>query len=112
LNSVIELVNLQANKSGLVVLEGELTFDTVPEIYRQTRQLLAQGDRLKSIELSALKRVDSAGLALLLEWQSVAHQQGRTLRFDNAPDELVRLAALCDADELLGFEHPQESNNA
>ena len=107
-----EEVNLQADNSGLMVLEGELTFDTVPEIYRQTRQLLAAVDRLKSVELSAVKRVDSAGLALLLEWQSIAQRQGRTLRFNNAPEDLVRLAALCNADKLLGFEHPQESDNA
>ena len=103
-------MSLKADDSGQLVLEGELTFDSVPEIYRQSLQLLSTPDRLRSVELSKLKRVDSAGLALLLEWQSVAHGQGRTLSFTNAPQDLVRLAALCDADELLGINENQAHN--
>jgi phospholipid transport system transporter-binding protein len=105
-------MSLQPDESGQLVLDGELTFETVPEIYRNSLHLLSTADRLRSVELSKVRRVDSAGLALLLEWQSAAHGHGRTLGFTNAPRDLVRLAALCDADELLGINEQQVHNGS
>lgn len=104
-------MKLQADDSGQLVLMGELTFDTVPDIYRSTRHLQSADELFESVDLSAVERVDSAGLALLLEWQSAAHANGRTLRFDKAPAALIRLAALCEADTLLGLEQKQEGND-
>jgi phospholipid transport system transporter-binding protein len=110
-NWLIDAMSLQTDDSGRLVLEGELTFDTVAEIYRQSGHLLSAGDRFRAVELSKVKRVDSAGLALLLEWQSSARSAGRLLRFENPPPGLVRLAALCDADKLLGFEEMQRNDD-
>ena len=50
---------------------------------------------------SASERADSSGLALLLEWQALARQQQRKLKISNAPDTLLSLARLCEADNLL-----------
>jgi phospholipid transport system transporter-binding protein len=97
-------MNQQLDESGAFVLKGELTFDTVPEIYRETTRWLPQDDRFRSVDLSSVERVDSAGLSLLLDWQSSAQLRQRLLQFDNPPLELVRLAALCGADALLGFD--------
>jgi phospholipid transport system transporter-binding protein len=44
---------------------------------------------------------DSAGLALLIEWLSVAKSAGRTLRFDNVPSQLRQLARLSDVEVLV-----------
>jgi ABC-type transporter Mla MlaB component len=40
---------------------------------------------------------------LLLEWQSRAHARGGQLVLDNAPAGLLRLARLCEADDLLNL---------
>ena len=92
------------DESGALVLDGELTFDTVPEIYRETSRWLPMNSRFRSVDLSSVTRVDSAGLSLLLDWQASAQLRQRLLQFDNPSLELVRLAALCGADALLGFD--------
>lgn len=97
-------MNQQLDESGAFVLNGELTFDTVPEIYRETIRWLPLDDRFCSVDLSNVERVDSAGLSLLLDWQSSALSRQRLLQFNNPSPELVRLAALCGADALLGFD--------
>ena len=97
-------MNPQLDESGALVLNGELTFDTVPEIYRETIRWLPLNDHFCSVDLSNVERVDSAGLALLLEWQSSAQSRQRLLQFSKPSPELVRLAALCGADALLGFD--------
>ena len=57
-----------------------------------------------SIDLKDVNKIDSAGLALLLEWQSVFRKQsGNTdlIRVKNAPAALLKIARLCDAEEFL-----------
>jgi phospholipid transport system transporter-binding protein len=44
---------------------------------------------------------DSAGLALLIEWLSVAKSAGRALRFENIPSQLQQLARLSEVEELV-----------
>jgi len=89
------------DEDGRLLLSGELTFDTVAALYKATPQL-AEG--VTGVALGQVGRVDSAGLALLLEWQARALADGRRLAFTDAPEALVRLAALCEADHLLGIQ--------
>jgi len=44
---------------------------------------------------------DSSGLALLIEWMSVAKRAGRTLIFENMPAQLQQLARLSEVEELV-----------
>jgi phospholipid transport system transporter-binding protein len=94
-------MSLQANSSGELCISGELTFESVANVYAQSQSTLSgyTGD----IDLSGLGAIDSAGLALLLEWQALAHARGSELSFINAPSGLKRLAVLSDAVELLGL---------
>ncbi len=79
---------------------GLLHFTTV-------RTLLAAGvaaindGKAESIDLGGVTGSDSAGLALLIEWLSVAKAAGRALRFDNIPAQLQQLARLSEVEELL-----------
>ena len=70
-------------------------------------RLLAQGARCigageaDNIDLAGVKGTDSAGLALLVEWLSIAKTAGRVLRYENIPSQLLQLAKLSDVDGLL-----------
>lgn len=75
-----------------------MTFATVPDLFRQV------GDRagpLDCVDLAAVGSADSAGLALLLEWEAHSRRQGRDIEFINAPASLMHLARLSEADDLL-----------
>ena len=53
------------------------------------------------IDLAGVTGSDSAGLALLIEWLSVAKAAGRALRYDNTPMQLQQLARLSEVDHLI-----------
>lgn len=80
---------------GAVALEGALDFARVPELLREHR-----GSDAAAFDLSGVTRVDSAGLALLLELQRSSAASGG-LRFEKAPEQLRKLAEFFDLSELL-----------
>ncbi len=55
------------------------------------------------LDLAALEAVDSAGLALLVEWQRQLQAAGGELAIANAPSGLIRLARISGVDTLLGL---------
>ena len=58
---------------------------------------------IEQVDLSGVPLADSAGLALMLEWQARQRKRGRELTIINAPDDLMRLAKLSEADDLLNL---------
>jgi anti-anti-sigma factor len=88
---------------GCASLMGAMTFDSTPELFQVMEAHLQQNGDVLSLDLSGVKVVDSAGLALLLEWQSVKRASGGELVIGNAPSSLLRLAHLCEAVELLNL---------
>ena len=82
---------------------GSLHFTTVSELLTAGVAAINAG-RAAVIDLAGVTASDSAGLALLIEWLSVAKSAGRTLRFENIDSQLQQLARLSEVEELL--EHP------
>jgi phospholipid transport system transporter-binding protein len=90
-------------EDGVLRLEGALDQHTVGRLFQDSRRLFAASPPA-SVDLAALQHVDSAGLALLLEWQAWARRAGRTLTLRHAPAPLLQLARLSELDELLPLE--------
>lgn len=86
-----------------------MTFQTARDLWERSRSEL-EGLRAVTIDLANVTEVDSAGLALLLEWVSWARQRGFTLSFANLPDKLRALARLSEVEGLLGLE-PRKSGS-
>ena len=88
-------------------LEGERSRVTGSLHFTTVRALLAagvaaiNGGRAALIDLGGVTGSDSAGLALLIEWLSIAKAAGRALRFENIPTQLQQLARLSEVEELL-----------
>lgn len=96
-----ESCRFETRPDGSVSLSGPLTFGSVPALYRDLERDLAESGPVKVIDLAAVSAADSAGLALLLEWQARQRRRGKELRMQGAPDNLMRLAQLCESVELL-----------
>jgi phospholipid transport system transporter-binding protein len=88
-------------QDATVIITGVLTFDNVAGLYEQAASLLGPGSAVREIDLSGVPRVDSAGLALLLEWQAAAKSHDAQFKITHAPADLLSLAQLCEAQELL-----------
>lgn len=93
---------LSVNNTERLEVSGDLTLEHVTRVYEQSRALLP--GQVRTVDLGGVSRVDSAGLALLLEWQSEARKRDASLRFEGAPEDLLSLAGLCEATELLGLD--------
>ena len=88
-----------------LVLAGVLDFDTVARLAVEGDVLLrtaaARGQTSLVIDLAAVERANSAGLALLLEWLEMARARGLSLSYAHLPDSLRRLAAVSNLNDLL-----------
>jgi len=84
-------------------LNGGLTFSTTPAVYKEMAALFQGAGTIGAIDLSGITSADSAGLALLLEFQAMSRQSAGKLRITNAPSDLLRLAQLCEALDLLNI---------
>ena len=98
-----EACTIEAGEQGCANLTGALTFKSTPGLYRESENLFKGPAPILSVDLSGVTSVDSAGLALLLEWQAVQRTDSHSLHILNAPSSLMSLARLCNAIELLNI---------
>jgi len=82
------------------LVKGVLDFGTVGALLGQGSAAIRAG-HAAFIDLSGVTESDSAGLALLLEWLSVAREAQRPLRYENVPLQLQQLSRLSEVEELL-----------
>ena len=88
---------LEGDRSRVI---GSLHFTTVSALFAAGVAAI-NGGRAAVIDLAAVTASDSSGLALLIEWLSVAKGASRALRFDNAPSQILQLARLSEVEDLL-----------
>jgi len=81
---------------------GEIGFTNAGDAVARTGELFA-GSSDVTADLAGLVHADSATLGVLLIWAAAAAVRGVKLRFANAPEGLMALAHLCDAEPLLGL---------
>jgi phospholipid transport system transporter-binding protein len=86
---------------GVYRLEASLTFATVPLLRNAGMARIAGAAGPIEFDLQGVAVVDSAGLALLIDWLADARAQQRTLRYGQLPEVLRALARLSDVESLL-----------
>jgi phospholipid transport system transporter-binding protein len=96
----LDTCQLEASGEGLFSLRGPLLFQNAGAVLERSEALFG-GHRSLRVDLSGLTQVDSAGLALLLEWLRRARSRQGTLEFLAAPDRLRALARLSGTEEIL-----------
>jgi phospholipid transport system transporter-binding protein len=96
--------NISIESDGSARLTGEMTFKSTPALFRAVEKMVNEGQNVTIFDLQGVSRVDSSGLALLLEWQATALPGNRKLCILNAPASLLQLAQLCEAGDLLDME--------
>ena len=87
----------------VLALTGALSFETIPTVLEQSAEYAARTDlpdRL-TIDFAGITGVDSAAVALLLEWRRQAAQRNKRLDFINLPANLLALAELYGVADLI-----------
>ena len=84
---------------GNYLIKGDLTFNSINKAtvkilnFKQTASVI-------NIDLQQLGKIDSAGLALLIEWIKFSRIHKKELRFNNIPAQLTALAKLSYLSEI------------
>lgn len=92
-----------------VSFQGALDRDAVPELRRKVfRDVLKRRPNGVRVDVSTVERVDTAGLAFLLEMRNAVKGRGAPFHLEGLTDSLRRLVSLARLDNLL-FEHPPSS---
>ena len=81
-------------------VSGALHFSTVGALLEPGATAISEA-HAAVIDLSTVSESDSSGLALLIEWLSIAKSARRALRYENVPEQILKLARLCDVEDLL-----------
>ena len=102
--SGFQLVDRGGGQYGLA---GELTFATVSDALEATASLFKDGTILQ-FDLKGIKRADSAGVALLIEWIRRAGRSGGGVSYTHLPESLRAMIRVGGVEELL----PVDSSEA
>lgn len=88
---------------GTYRLSGRLGFDTASALLAQGMAVFGKAPASGPLvlDLSEVSRVDSAGLALLIEWVKMARRREQPMVFRNVPEQLVAMAAVVGVDRIL-----------
>ena len=81
---------------------GDLTLETIPDL------LKAQPMPAGVVDLAQVQRIDSAAVALLLEWQRLARGRSGEVRFRNVPRQVLAIAGVCGVQPLLSLDDRSE----
>ncbi len=107
---------LQDQGDGRFALTGDMSFETAESILRASEGPFEHHTRIE-VDLSAVGKADSAGLALLLEWITWANHTVREIHFVGMPDRILAIAKTTEVDHLLnrgerwaGFIGASDSN--
>ena len=79
---------------------GDMTFETTRNLLMESKALFREIKDMH-LNLAEVEHVDSAGLALLLEWIAQARAKGGKISLKGMPESLHAMARLCQVDSAL-----------
>jgi len=85
---------------GRLAASGELDFATAASALQAGLATIVPGQAW-TVDLSGITAGDSAGLAVLVEWLSVARARGVSLHYESVPRQILAIARISDLDGLL-----------
>ena len=85
---------------GNFEISGDMSFETAEYILRASQRAFEQHENVR-VDMSAVRKADSAGLALLLEWMSWARQGVAKIDFVAIPASVLAIAHTAELKDLV-----------
>ncbi len=76
----------------ILSVQGDLDVYSVADAIQQGRRLIRKNESFTVIDLGQVGKIDSAGLAFIIELMKVAKRQKKDLRFQNIPARMHDVA--------------------
>ncbi|MDH5544080.1 MAG: STAS domain-containing protein [Gammaproteobacteria bacterium] len=93
-------VRLDTLAMGHYRVIGDLTFETANQAYSLARQIF-QDNTDVLIDVGEVKRIDSAGIACLLEWIREGRMHESEVLFENIQQQLTMLIRVSGLERLI-----------
>jgi len=93
-------VEFRARGEGRFELVGDLGFQSVVKALDESKSLFSKHSSIE-LDLAGVRRADSAGLALMLEWVNWARNNAHELRFSNIPAQIISIAQISEVEDML-----------
>ena len=90
---------------GVIAVSGRLGFDTAAGVLARTGDALTAGHGPATIDLGGVERIDSAGLALMVEWLRLARAAQRPLSFVHLSEQACEMIRVHGLGHMLGVNH-------
>ena len=90
---------------GVIAVSGRLSFDTAGGVLARTGDALRTGQGAATIDLRGVERIDSAGLALMVEWLRLARAAQRPLSFVHLSEQACEMIRVHGLGHMLGVNH-------
>ncbi|MDX1453928.1 MAG: STAS domain-containing protein [Gammaproteobacteria bacterium] len=95
---------MRENNAASWSLAGPMTLETAAGLRVEGDDWLqAEAGAVRTLDLGKVTAVDSAAIALLLEWQRLARQRSLQLDVVNAPDRIRKIASISDLEAMIGL---------
>ena len=100
--------SIERGADGTIYLRGRLRFDTVAALH-QEKFFLDSVDSSQQVlfDLRQVESMDSAGVAMLVDWIQSARERGVRIAFTGAPEQMKRIVRVSGLEEL--FAHSRQS---
>jgi len=85
---------------GSFEISGNMSFETAEHILRASQRVFKQYENVR-VDMSAVEKADSAGLALLLEWMSWTRQGAAKIEFASIPASVLAIAHTAELQDLV-----------
>lgn len=95
-------IRLDTGDPDTWTVAGPLTFSSVPEL--QERSLEWFSSPPAALDLAGVERIDSAGIALVIEWARRAKLADADMRLVNVPAGMTALSKTTGLDRLLKID--------
>jgi len=96
----VSAAELHAEGNGRFRVTGPVVFTTAGELLEISRRLFT-GSAAVCVDLDGITDVDSAALALLIEWLKQARQQQCMIHIEHVPDKLMAIARLTGVEDII-----------
>jgi phospholipid transport system transporter-binding protein len=96
----MKYVSIDSRGEGCFELAGDLVISTVPTAWRRGTELFS-GHHSVKLDLNGIRRTDSSGLALLIEWMRYATSHDKEITFINVPRQMLAIAHVSSLEKVL-----------
>lgn len=97
--------------AGRIALCGQLTRNTVPDVWSKRNDWLADNLDALTFDIEAVEKVDSAGVAMLIQAKKALSARQREMLIVNANDQFKAMLSVSGVDTLLTLSQDAPENS-